>query len=211
MAMAELSPATTVGADAGAPADSPRTMSDLREWVRERAVARRRPGGAALRRHRDRARAISASCSKSRSTKRSARCPRGSPRRWRGCSGSSTEKDVTVSNIARYFEEVVADLTDKSHRDPKTKLLNFDWFMERRRVVPRGRAARPLVRRRRRRHHQLQVVQRHARPRGRRQDHRARRADPRPIRSGRRTSSRSSAAARRAICTRASAATNSAS
>jgi diguanylate cyclase (GGDEF)-like protein len=42
-----------------------------------------------------------------------------------------SEKDVTVSNIARYFEEIVADLTDKSHRDPKTKLLNFDWFMER--------------------------------------------------------------------------------
>jgi diguanylate cyclase (GGDEF)-like protein len=42
-----------------------------------------------------------------------------------------SEKDITVSNIARYFEEVVADLTDKSHRDPKTKLLNFDWFMER--------------------------------------------------------------------------------
>jgi diguanylate cyclase (GGDEF)-like protein len=42
-----------------------------------------------------------------------------------------TEKDVTVSNIARYFEDVVADLTDKSHRDAKTKLLNFDWFMER--------------------------------------------------------------------------------
>jgi molybdopterin converting factor small subunit len=31
-----------------------------------------------------------------------------------------SEKDVTVSNIARYFEEVVAGLTDKSHRDPKT-------------------------------------------------------------------------------------------
>jgi diguanylate cyclase (GGDEF)-like protein len=42
-----------------------------------------------------------------------------------------TEKDVTVSNIARYFEEVVAELTEKSHRDPKTKLLNFNWFMER--------------------------------------------------------------------------------
>ncbi len=42
-----------------------------------------------------------------------------------------TEKDVTVSNIARYFEEIVAELTEKSHRDPKTKLLNFDWFMER--------------------------------------------------------------------------------
>jgi diguanylate cyclase (GGDEF)-like protein len=42
-----------------------------------------------------------------------------------------SEKDVTVSNVARYFEDVVADLTDKSHRDPKTKLLNFNWFMER--------------------------------------------------------------------------------
>ena len=42
-----------------------------------------------------------------------------------------TEKDVTVSNIARYFDDVVASLTEKSHRDPKTKLLNFDWFMER--------------------------------------------------------------------------------
>ncbi|HEY2434877.1 MAG TPA: GGDEF domain-containing protein [Vicinamibacterales bacterium] len=42
-----------------------------------------------------------------------------------------SDKDVTVSNIARYFEDVVADLTEKSHRDPKTKLLNFDWFMER--------------------------------------------------------------------------------
>jgi diguanylate cyclase (GGDEF)-like protein len=42
-----------------------------------------------------------------------------------------TEKDATVSNIARYFEEVVAELTEKSHRDPKTKLLNYNWFMER--------------------------------------------------------------------------------
>ncbi len=42
-----------------------------------------------------------------------------------------TEKEATVSNIARYFEEVVAELTEKSHRDPKTKLLNFNWFMER--------------------------------------------------------------------------------
>jgi diguanylate cyclase (GGDEF)-like protein len=42
-----------------------------------------------------------------------------------------TQKELTVSNIARYFEELVADLTEKSHRDPKTKLLNFDWFMER--------------------------------------------------------------------------------
>jgi diguanylate cyclase (GGDEF)-like protein len=41
------------------------------------------------------------------------------------------EKETTVNTIARYFEEVVADLSDRSHRDPKTKLLNFDWFMDR--------------------------------------------------------------------------------
>ncbi len=39
-------------------------------------------------------------------------------------------REATVSSIAKYFEELVAGLTDKTHRDPKTKLMNFDWFME---------------------------------------------------------------------------------
>jgi diguanylate cyclase (GGDEF)-like protein len=39
-------------------------------------------------------------------------------------------KDATVSSISRYFEALVADLTDKSHRDPKTKLMNFARFIE---------------------------------------------------------------------------------
>jgi PleD family two-component response regulator len=39
-------------------------------------------------------------------------------------------KDATVSSISRYFEQLVADLTDKSHRDPKTKLMNFGRFIE---------------------------------------------------------------------------------
>src|SRR6476619_3686370 len=39
-------------------------------------------------------------------------------------------KDATVSSIAQYFEALVADLTDKSHRDPKTKLMNFGRFSE---------------------------------------------------------------------------------
>jgi diguanylate cyclase (GGDEF)-like protein len=39
-------------------------------------------------------------------------------------------KDATVSSISRYFEALVADLTDKSHRDPKTKLINFGRFTE---------------------------------------------------------------------------------
>jgi GGDEF domain-containing protein len=40
-----------------------------------------------------------------------------------------SEKDATVSSIAKYFEELVGDLTERTHRDPKTKLMNFDWFM----------------------------------------------------------------------------------
>src|SRR5262245_38787022 len=39
-------------------------------------------------------------------------------------------KDATVSSISQYFEALVADLTDKSHRDPKTKLMNFGRFTD---------------------------------------------------------------------------------
>jgi GGDEF domain-containing protein len=39
-------------------------------------------------------------------------------------------KDATVSSISTYFEKLVADLTDKSNRDPKTKLMNFSRFTE---------------------------------------------------------------------------------
>src|SRR5215471_10415732 len=39
-------------------------------------------------------------------------------------------KDATVSSISQYFEALVADLTDKSHRDPKTKLMNFSRFTD---------------------------------------------------------------------------------
>ena len=39
-------------------------------------------------------------------------------------------KDATVSSISRYFENLVAELTDRTHRDPKTKLINFARFTE---------------------------------------------------------------------------------
>jgi GGDEF domain-containing protein len=39
-------------------------------------------------------------------------------------------KDATVSSISRYFEGLVAELTDRSNRDPKTKLMNFGRFVE---------------------------------------------------------------------------------
>ncbi|RPJ84799.1 MAG: GGDEF domain-containing protein [Acidobacteria bacterium] len=38
-------------------------------------------------------------------------------------------RNATVSSIGQYFESLVAELTERSHRDPKTKLMNFDWFM----------------------------------------------------------------------------------
>ena len=39
-------------------------------------------------------------------------------------------RDATVSSISRYFEDLVADLTDRVHRDPKTRLMNFKRFVE---------------------------------------------------------------------------------
>jgi diguanylate cyclase (GGDEF)-like protein len=39
-------------------------------------------------------------------------------------------RDATVSSISRYFEDLVADLTDRVHRDPKTWLMNFRRFVE---------------------------------------------------------------------------------
>ncbi|MGE5245351.1 MAG: GGDEF domain-containing protein [Betaproteobacteria bacterium] len=39
-------------------------------------------------------------------------------------------RDATVSSISRYFEQLVAELTDKSYRDPKTKLMNLGRFTE---------------------------------------------------------------------------------
>jgi diguanylate cyclase (GGDEF)-like protein len=40
------------------------------------------------------------------------------------------QRDATVANISHYFERLVSELTDKTRRDPKTKLMNFGRFME---------------------------------------------------------------------------------
>jgi len=39
-------------------------------------------------------------------------------------------KDAKTSNIAHYFEHLVEDLTERTRRDPKTKLMNFGRFSE---------------------------------------------------------------------------------
>jgi diguanylate cyclase (GGDEF)-like protein len=110
--------------------DIPRTMSDLREWVRHALTLDGEQQARLLG-------AIDNVLGNQRQlleeSKREAirALSEGFAEKMSRLQRQLTEKDVTVSNIARYFEEVVAGLTDKSHRDPKTKLLNFDWFMER--------------------------------------------------------------------------------
>ena len=129
MAMAQLGPYDDMGVRHSR-TDSPRTTSDLRQWVRER-LSLGEAEEAEL------CRAIDAVVTGQRQLIEESKheairaLSEGFAEKMARLQRQLTEKDVTVSNIARYFEEVVAELTEKSHRDPKTKLLNFDWFMER--------------------------------------------------------------------------------
>jgi diguanylate cyclase (GGDEF)-like protein len=115
------------GSDAG---DSPRTTSDLREWVRDRLPLKDEQQTTLLG-------VVDSVLANQRQLVEESKheairaLSEGFAEKLARLQRQLTEKDVTVSNIARYFEEVVASLTEKSHRDPKTKLLNFDWFMER--------------------------------------------------------------------------------
>jgi diguanylate cyclase (GGDEF)-like protein len=47
-----------------------------------------------------------------------------------GVQNELNAKEATVSSISQYFEQLVADLTEKTRRDPKTKLMNFRRFTE---------------------------------------------------------------------------------
>ena len=117
---------TDIDADTGAP----RTTADLRQWVRENLVL---TDEAAMALFSTVEQVIARQRQLIEESKHEAirALSEGFAAKMERLQHQLTEKDVTVSNIARYFEEVVADLTEKSHRDPKTKLLNFDWFMER--------------------------------------------------------------------------------
>src|SRR3954452_7341908 len=127
MAMAQLFPADDREAPA---AGSPRSAADLRAWVRERLSLDEQQEAQLFR-------AIDTVIASQRQLVEESKheairaMSEGFAEKMARLQRQLTEKDVTVSNIARYFEEVVAGLTEKSHRDPKTKLLNFDWFMER--------------------------------------------------------------------------------
>jgi diguanylate cyclase (GGDEF)-like protein len=118
---------TTVSAPA---AGNPHTMEELREWVRG-TLSLRNDQEARLFAAIDGVLASQRQLIEASKQEALRALSEGFAEKMSRVQRQLTEKDVTVSNIARYFEEVVAGLTEKSHRDPKTKLLNFDWFMER--------------------------------------------------------------------------------
>jgi diguanylate cyclase (GGDEF)-like protein len=123
--MAQPLPDRTVDAS-----ESPRTAADLRQWIREHlGLSDERT--TALFGRLDQVIARQRQLIEESKHEAIKALSEGFAAKMERLQHQLTEKDVTVSNIARYFEEVVADLTEKSHRDPKTKLLNFDWFMER--------------------------------------------------------------------------------
>ena len=124
--MAMVQPFSQRDADTG----SPRTTADLRQWVREN-LSLDEPTSIALFSMVEQVIARQRQLIEESKHEAIRALSEGFAAKMERLQHQLTEKDVTVSNIARYFEEVVADLTEKSHRDPKTKLLNFDWFMER--------------------------------------------------------------------------------
>jgi diguanylate cyclase (GGDEF)-like protein len=108
----------------------PRTVSELKAWVQERLALE--PG-----RERELLEAVDLILGSQRQLLEQSKAEairamsEGFAEKLADVQRELNEKESTVNVIARYFEEVVADLSDRSHRDPKTKLLNFDWFMER--------------------------------------------------------------------------------
>src|SRR4051794_38345314 len=116
--------------EAADPSNDPRTTAELRTWVRRRFAL-------SAQRESELFRAIDHVLASQRQLIEESKheairaLSEGFATKLEKLQLQLSEKDVTVSTIARFFEDVVADLTEKSHRDPKTKLLNYDWFMER--------------------------------------------------------------------------------
>jgi len=113
---------------AGDPA-SPETRSDLHQWVRER-LHLHPPQEQALLEAID-----SVFMQHERLWQQSKQeaiqaVSTGFTERMNRMRAELSARDATVSSIARYFEDLVADLTDRVHRDPKTRLMNFRRFIE---------------------------------------------------------------------------------
>lgn len=109
---------------------APDTVSDLRHWIREQLHLDAAQQDALLHavdhviaRHEAMWQASKQEALQAMST--------GFSDRMRRMREELAARETTVSSITKYFEQLVADLTDRAHRDPKTRLMNFRRFIER--------------------------------------------------------------------------------
>ena len=109
---------------------TPDTVSDLRHWIREQLPLSEAQQDSLLQavdhviaRHESMWQASKQEALQAMST--------GFSDRMRRMREELAARETTVSSITKYFEQLVADLTDRAHRDPKTRLMNFRRFIER--------------------------------------------------------------------------------
>jgi len=108
----------------------PETVSDLRHWIKEQLPLTTAQHDSLLQavdsviaRHETMWQASKQEALQAMST--------GFSDRMRRMREELAARETTVSSITKYFEQLVADLTDRAHRDPKTRLMNFRRFIER--------------------------------------------------------------------------------
>ena len=108
----------------------PDTVSDLHHWIREQLPLSQAQQNSLLQavdhviaRHESMWQASKQEALQAMST--------GFSDRMRRMREELAARETTVSSITKYFEQLVADLTDRAHRDPKTRLMNFRRFIER--------------------------------------------------------------------------------
>jgi diguanylate cyclase (GGDEF)-like protein len=111
-------------------ATPPETVSDLRHWIKDQLSLTQAQQDSLLRavdsvmaRHEAMWQASKQEAVQAMST--------GFSDRMRRMRDELAARETTVSSITKYFEQLVADLTDRAHRDPKTRLMNFRRFTER--------------------------------------------------------------------------------
>ena len=108
----------------------PETVSDLRHWIRDQLTLTPAQQNSLVQavdhviaRHEAMWQASKQEALQAMST--------GFSDRMRRMREELAARETTVSSITKYFEQLVADLTDRAHRDPKTRLMNFRRFIER--------------------------------------------------------------------------------
>ena len=116
-------------ASASAPATDSRTLAELLRWIRRDSGVSREHAGQLVEAV-DQVFARHERCGSSRSRKRFRRCPPALPIACAGCARNWRHAKPPSAASPGTSRQLVADLTDASHRDPKTRLMNFRRFIE---------------------------------------------------------------------------------